>query len=302
MTTIPPYLKKGETVGIVCPAGYMPVEKLQTCISVLTDWGYKVKTGKTVGNQFHYFSGTDEQRLEDLQQMLDDDSVKAILCGRGGYGVGRIIDQISFKKFKKNPKWLIGFSDITILLSHIYSRFKIASLHSPMAAAFNDDEYKNEYVQSLKLALEGKRSNYQCEVHRYNHTGTATGKLVGGNLALLTHLIGTKSDLNTQNKILFLEDVGEYIYNTDRMVYQLKRSGKLDKLAGLIVGGFTDVKDTTIPFGKDVYQVIGDAVKEYGYAICFNFPVGHSRENYALKVGIDHELRVGKNKVTLQEK
>ena len=302
MTTIPPYLKKGDTIGIVCPAGYMPVDKLQTCIAVLMEWGYKVKAGNTIGSQFNYFSGTDEQRLEDLQQMLDDDSVHAILCGRGGYGAGRIIDKLKFKKFKKNPKWLIGFSDITVLHSHIYNRFKIASLHSPMAAAFNDDEYKNEYVQSLKQALEGKKSKYVCAINAYNHEGTATGKLVGGNLSLIAHLTGTKSDINTAEKILFIEDVGEYIYNTDRMLYQLKRSGKFDKLAGLIIGGFTEAKDTTIPFGKDIYEVIYDVVKDYNYPICFQFPVGHSRENYALKIGVDYQLQVGKKKVTLQEK
>jgi muramoyltetrapeptide carboxypeptidase len=302
MTTIPPYLKKGDTIGIVCPAGFMPLEKLQTCISVLAEWGYKVKIGKTVGNQFNYFSGTDKERLDDLQQMLDDHSVHAILCGRGGYGVGRIIDNLNFKKFRKNPKWIIGFSDITILHWHIYSRFKIASLHSPMAAAFNDDEYKNEYVQSLKHALEGKKEKYVCEINAFNNAGTASGKLVGGNLSLISHLTGTPSDINTAGKILFIEEVGEYIYNTDRMLYQLKRSGKLDKLAGLIIGGFTESKDTTIPFGKDVYEVVHDVVKNYEYPICFQFPVGHSRENYALKVGVDYQLHVGKKAVTLKEK
>jgi len=301
MTTIPPYLKKGDTIGLVCPAGYMPKDKVQTCISVLTEWGYRVKPGHTIGNQYNYFSGTDDERLNDLQQMLNDDSVQAVLCGRGGYGVGRIIDQLDFKKFKKNPKWIIGFSDITVLHSHIYNRFKIATLHSPMAAAFNDDEYKNEYVQSLRVALEGKKAKYVCEIAPYNSIGRATGKLVGGNLSLLSHLIGTPSDIDTTGKILFIEEVGEYIYNVDRMLYQLKRSKKLDKLAGLIIGSFTETKDTTIPFGKDVLEVIYDVVKDYEYPVCFQFPVGHSKENYALKVGVDYHLHVGKKKVTLYE-
>lgn len=302
MTIIPPYLKKGDTIGIVCPAGYMPVEKLQTSIDVLKEWGYKVKTGATIASQFNYFSGTDEQRLEDLQQMLDDDSINAILCARGGYGVGRIIDDLNFKKFRKNPKWIIGFSDITVLHSHIYNRYKITSLHAPMAAAFNDDEYKNQYVQSLKQALEGTKATYECAINTYNNPGTASGKLVGGNLSLISHLVGTPSDINTRGKILFLEDVGEYIYNADRMLYQLKRSGKLDKLEALIIGSFTEMKDTAIPFGKDIYDVIYDVVKEYEYPICFQFPVGHTNENYALKVGVDYRLHVGKKKVTLQEK
>lgn len=302
MTIIPSYLKKGDTIGLVCPAGFMPVEKIQTCISALMEWGYKVKAGNTIGSQYNYFSGTDEKRLDDLQQLLDDDGVDAILCARGGYGTGRIIDLLNFKRFRKKPKWIIGYSDITILHAHIYNRFKIASLHSPMAGAFNDGEYKNEYVQSLKKALEGKKAKYESEINAFNNIGTGSGKLVGGNLSLICHLIGTPSDIDTAGKILFIEDVGEYIYNTDRMLYQLKRSGKLDKLAGLVIGGFTEMKDTTTPFGKDIYEVIYDVVKEYNYPICFHFPVGHANENYCLKVGVDYELHVGKKRVTLKEK
>jgi muramoyltetrapeptide carboxypeptidase len=171
-----------------------------------------------------------------------------------------------------------------------------------MAAAFNDNEHKNEFVQSLKLALEGKKQKYTCAINAYNNPGTASGKLIGGNLSLLSHLVGTPSDINTDNKILFIEEVGEYIYNIDRMLYQLKRSRKLSKLSGLIIGGFTETKDTTIPFGKDVYEVIYDLVKEYDYPVCFHFPVGHMRENYALKVGVEYKLHVGKKKVELAEK
>lgn len=301
MTIIPPYLSKGDTIGIVCPGGYMPLEKAQTCMNVLLEWGFKVKPGSTLGTQFNYFSGTDEQRLEDLQQMLDDDSVNAILFARGGYGTGRIIDKLNFKKFKKNPKWIIGYSDITILHSHIFNRLKIASLHSPMAGAFDDDAYKNEYIQSLRTVLLGKKPKYTCEVNAYNNSGTANGKLVGGNLSLLVSLIGTQSDINTAGKILFLEDIGEYIYNIDRMLYQLKRSGKFDKLKGLIIGGFTEVKDTAIPVGQEVYEVIYDIVKEYNYPVCFKFPVGHTCENYVLKIGAPHKLHVGNKMVTLEE-
>lgn len=301
MTIIPPYLSKGDTIGIVCPAGFMPAEKAETCIAVLQQWGYKVRVGKTIGSQYHYFSGTDEDRLNDLQEMLDDKSIDAILCARGGYGLGRIIDRLNFKKFRKKPKWIIGFSDVTILHAHIYRRFNIASLHSPMAAAFNDDEYKNEYVQSLQSALSGKKAKYERPAHSFNKTGKATARLVGGNLSLIAHLIGTPSEFKTAGKILFLEDVGEYIYNVDRMLYQLKRSGKLNKLAGLIIGRFTESKDTTIPYGKDVYEVIHDAVKEYEYPICFQFPVSHEKENYALKIGVAYKLAVSEKGVTLKE-
>lgn len=302
MITIPPYLNPGDTIGIVCPAGYMAMEKAQTCIHTLQAWGFKVKIGKTLGsNSPNYFSGTDEERLHDFQQMLDDDSVKAILCGRGGYGAGRIIDDVSFKKFKKNPKWIIGYSDVTVFLSHIYSKYKIAGLHSPMAAAFNDGGANNPYVLSTKHLLTGGTANYSCNVHPYNQTGEAEGALVGGNLSLLVHLSGTASDIKTKGKILFVEDVSEYVYNIDRMFWHLKRTGKLDKLAGLIIGLFTDMKDTERPFGKPVYDVIKEITKEYDYPVCFGFPVSHSDENYALKTGVPHRLVVTNDKVQLKE-
>ncbi|HTM93411.1 MAG TPA: LD-carboxypeptidase [Flavisolibacter sp.] len=300
--TIPPYLQKGDTIGIVAPAGFMPIEKMQTCIETLDSWGYNVQLGETThSSSQNYFSGTDEERLNDLQQMLDDRNIKAILCARGGYGMSRIIDQINFKKFRKHPKWIIGFSDITVLHSHIFSNYKIASLHAPMAAAFNDGEFNNRYILSLKDALEGKPSHYECEPHAFNKAGETKGQLVGGNLSLLAHLIGTKSDIKTKNKILFLEDVGEYLYNVDRLLIQLKRSGKFDKLAGLVVGGFTDSKDTERPFGKSVYDIIYEQVGDCDFPICFDFPVSHEKENYALKVGAKYQLQIQNDKVILWE-
>jgi muramoyltetrapeptide carboxypeptidase len=300
MIIVPPDLKKGDTIALVCPAGYMPEEKVQTCINTLHQWGFKTKIGDTIGKQFHYFSGTDEERLQDLQQMLDDPSVNAILCARGGYGLSRIIDAINFKKFFKKVKWVIGYSDITMLHTHLLAKYKIASMHAPMAAAFNDEDVENEYLQSLRKALLGKKLNYICETHSFNRTGNVVAELVGGNLSLLIHTIGTKSEINTRNKILFLEDVGEYLYSVDRMMVQLKRAGKLDKLAGLIIGGFTEMKDTVNPFGQEVYELIADKVKEFMYPVCFDFPVGHTRRNYALKIGLIHRLQVDKNKVRFQ--
>ena len=301
MIKIPSYLQKGDTIAIVCPSGYMPKEKAETCILVLQEWGYKVKVGKTLGNQFHYFSGTDAERLKDLQTMMDDTEVKAILCGRGGYGMSRIIDQLDFTQFKKEPKWLIGFSDITVLQAHVYQKLKIASLHAPMAAAFNDGEYEKEFVQSFRKALKGTASNYSCGAHSLNRTGKVEGELIGGNLSLVAHLIGSISSFQTKGKILFLEDVGEYIYNIDRMMIQLKRSGMLDQLTGLIIGGFTNMKDTDIPFGIDVFSVIHSHIKDYAYPVCFDFPVSHEKNNYALKVGVRHQLTVSKKKTVLKE-
>ena len=302
MIKIPPYLQKGDTIGLVCPAGFMPVEKVSECIRVINeDWGFTTKVGITIGQQYHYFSGTDEERIEDLQHMLDDENVKAILCARGGYGLTRIIDKIDFTNFKKNPKWIIGFSDVTILHSHIYRNYSISTLHSPMANAFNEEGFKDEFVKSLWHALEGKKIKYQCKKHEFNKKGEGIGELVGGNLSLLAHLVGTESDIKTKGRILFIEDVGEYLYNVDRMMYQLKRSGKLDKLAGLIVGGFTDMKDTERPFGQNVHEIIRDTVADYNYPVCFDFPVSHGKENYALKIGVGYKLKVGNNKATLEE-
>ncbi|MEO6814410.1 MAG: LD-carboxypeptidase [Ginsengibacter sp.] len=301
MIIIPPYLKPGDAIGMVCPAGYMPAEKYQTCIETLEQWGFRVVPGKTLGHQYHYFSGTDEERLNDLQQMMDDKNINAILCARGGYGMGRIIDDLDFKKFKKHPKWIIGFSDITVLQGHLFSNYKIASLHAPMAAAFNDGESRNQYIQSLHDALIGRKLVYSTEGNSLNQKGKTTGILVGGNLSLLVNIIGTSSDIKTKNKILFVEDVGEYIYNVDRMMYQLKRSGKLNHLKGLILGRFSDMKDTGIPFGQTTQEAIKEIVKEYGYPVCFNFPVSHDKENYALKIGVKYKLSVDKSLVELNE-
>ena len=233
--------------------------------------------------------------------MMDNEFINGIFCARGGYGTGRIIGQLDFEKFVKHPKWIIGFSDITVLHSHLYRNYKIASLHAPMAAAFNDDEYKNKYVQSLRDAMIGRKADYNVEGNILNQKGKASGILVGGNLSLLTHIIGTSSDIKTKNKILFIEEVGEYIYNVDRMMYQLKRSGKLDNLKGLIVGRFSEMKDTTIPFGQTTEQVIKEIVKEYDYPVCFQFPVSHDKENYALKIGVKYKLSVTTTSVELKE-
>jgi muramoyltetrapeptide carboxypeptidase len=301
MIQLPPYLKKGDTIGIVCPAGKMEMDKATTCIQVLQQWGYRVQKGPTLGGSFHYFAGTDAERLQDLQHMLDDDNIKAILCGRGGYGTSRIIDNLDFRRFKKHPKWVIGFSDITVLLAHITTRFNIATLHAPMAAAFNNLGYENEYVQSLRKALKGSKAKYTCPPHALNRQGKATGQLVGGNLAIIAHLIGSASAYKTRGKILFIEDVGEYLYTVDRMMIQLKRAGLLNGLKGLIIGGFSDMKDTVVPFGTDIYQLLHHHLKDYNYPYCFDFAVSHNATNYALKVGVEYTLHISSKQVVLKE-
>jgi muramoyltetrapeptide carboxypeptidase len=301
-TTLPPYLKKGDTIALTCPAGYMTTEKAQTCINTLQQWGYNVMVGKTLGSHSeNYFSGTDEERLNELQAMLENDSIKAILFGRGGYGMSRIIDRLNFKKFKKNPKWLVGYSDITLLHTHVYSNHHIATLHAPMAAAFNDGGAEDPYILSIKKTLEGKKNKYTCSPHPFNKKGKTTGVLVGGNLTLLTHAIGTASDTDFRKKILFIEDVGEQLYKIDRLLHQLKRAKKLDKLAGLIIGGFTDMGDTDRPFGQTIESILNNLVEEYDYPICYNFPIGHRTENYALTIGGIYTLKVSKSHVMLSQ-
>ncbi|HVX52710.1 MAG TPA: LD-carboxypeptidase [Chitinophagaceae bacterium] len=297
MVTIPPPLLPGDTVGIVCPAGYMSFEKAQTCITTLKEWGYKVKIGKTLGKQHHYFAGTDEERLTDLQTMLDDPGVKAVLCGRGGYGLSRIIDRLDFSVFAQNPKWIIGYSDITVLHSHIYTRYNIATLHSPMAAAFNDGGAENEFIKTLRKVISGEMPSYNVNLHSLNRLGVAWGPLVGGNLSLLAHLAGTSSAMETKGKILFIEDVGEYLYNVDRMMLQLKRTGMLNNLSGMIVGSFTEMKDTVIPFGQGIFDLIFDKVRQFDYPVCFGFPVGHTDNNYPLVHGIPHKLSINEYSV-----
>ena len=317
MLTIPPFLQPGDTIAIACPAGFMPREKAQVCIDTLRTWGYRVVVGETLGgSSADYFAGTDRERLADLQRFLDDPQVGAILFGRGGYGLSRIIEQIDFTSFAARPKWLIGFSDITILHAHIFSNYQIASLHAPMAGAFNEGGAAVDSapggtsvpgggyspgVASLRHALAGGAADYSCGPTPFNRKGKATGPLVGGNLTLLAHLVGSRSEIDTTGTLLVLEDVGEYRYNVDRMLRQLRRSGKLARLAGLVIGGFTDMKDTTRPFGATVEEIIRDVVDDYEYPVCFGFPVSHGKENVALKIGVTHTLEVGDGGARLAE-
>jgi muramoyltetrapeptide carboxypeptidase len=293
MPILPPYLQSGDTIAITCPSGFMPREKAQTCIDTLQTWGYEVVAGDTLGGaSTNYFAGTDRERVADLQRFLADPQVDAILFGRGGYGLSRIIDNIDFNPFVAKPKWLIGFSDITILHAHVLTNYHIASLHAPMAGAFNDGGASSPGIGSLRHALTGGAAAYSCRPALFNRKGEATGPLVGGNLTLLAHLVGSRSDIDTTDKLLFLEDVGEYRYNVDRMLRQLRRNGKLAHLAGLLIGGFTDMKDTTRPFGATVEEIIRDAVDDYDYPVCFGFPVSHGQDNVALKIGVTHTLGV----------
>ncbi len=289
---IPPYLKAGSTIGITCPAGFLPAEKAQTCAAVLEAEGYHVRLGATVGSEHFYFSGNDEARRQDLQAMLDDPEIEAILMGRGGYGMSRILDTLDFTRFAQKPKWIWGFSDITVLHSHVQAQLGIATLHASMCAAFTPETVELPFVQATLAALRGAPLSYATAPAAINRPGRATGPLTGGNLALLAHLTGSSSQVNTAGKILFIEDIGEYRYNIDRLLLNLKRSGQLRDLAGLLIGDFTDTQDTTRPFGQELEDIIRDKVAEYGYPVLAGLPAGHGPVNFPLRLGLQYTLEV----------
>lgn len=292
MQTIPPYLKQGSTIGITCPSSHVPMERISFAAEVLHLWGFNVRFGTTAGGKHNYFSGTDDERLLDLQLMLDSPDIDAILMGRGGYGMSRLIDKLDFTRFLHKPKWICGFSDIVVLINHLQAKYNVASLHSPMCNAFKPEQINSDHMKSLYAALTGESLHYNTNASRYNRTGMAEGILTGGNLAILAHLTGSVSETDTSGKILFIEDVGEHLYNIDRMMLNLKRAGKLDNIKALIVGGFTEMQDTERPFGQTVEEIIADKVKEYNYPVCFNFPSGHQEVNYTLCMGTPHKLLV----------
>jgi muramoyltetrapeptide carboxypeptidase len=305
--TVPNYLAPGDLIGICCPAGYITLEEIQPSMSQIESWGFKIRIGQTVGKKDFTFGGTDEERMKDMQQMLDDPAIKAILCGRGGYGTIRIIDQLDFTRFAMHPKWIIGFSDITVIHAHLSKNYEIASLHSKMCNSFPDDWSQAEPIQietilSIKKALSGEMMNYNIVPHPLNKTGIAEGALVGGNLKTIDSLAGSKSDMATAGNILFVEDTGEYLYSIDRMFWSLKRTGKLDQLKGLIIGGFKiNPDDPGDEFSKDLYTIVLEKLRDYHYPVCFDFPVGHQKNNYALKCGVQHRLDVGMETVRLAE-
>lgn len=304
---IPPYLKKGDAIGITCPAGYLTPEDLAPAKQKMEEWGFKIITGATVGTRNNTFAASDEERAADMQRMLDDKNIKAIMCGRGGYGVNRMIDKLKFNKFVQHPKWIIGFSDITLLHTHINTKLGIATIHSKMCNSFLSDWSKGEPLQidsinSIQKALQGPKMTYTAAVHARNRKGVAEGVLVGGNLSIIYSAQLTASELKTDGTILFLEEVGEYLYSLDRMLWNLKRSGKLAKLKGLIIGGFkVKPDDPGEEFGLTVYDMVTELTKEYKYPVCFDFPVGHQKVNYALKCGVKHRLKVGAEEVAMEE-
>jgi len=290
--TTPPFIKPGSKIRIVSPAGKVNREHVLPAVDWLENQGYKVELGKHVFAGHFQFAGTDKQRLDDLQTALDDPETDAIICSRGGYGTVRIIDKLNCRNFQHHPKWIVGFSDITIL--HVcMNNLGVATIHGAMPRYFFDENgLPTESLNSLMQLLSGEKIQYPIKTEKTNKTGKVSGELVGGNLSIISSLQGTKYEIDTAGKILFLEDIDEFLYHTDRMIHQLKLSGKLDNLAGLIIGDFTDMKDNESPFGKSVLEIVLEAVEEFSYPVCFGFPAGHDKKNLALAFGKTWELEV----------
>jgi muramoyltetrapeptide carboxypeptidase len=296
---IPPYLQKGDTIAILATARKNIDDNLKPAIDLLHSWGLEVVIGKTIGLDNNQLAGTDAQRAEDFQQQLDNPNIKAIWCVKGGYGTVRIIDLIDFTKFKQNPKWIIGFSDATVIHSYL-NKLNIASVHGAMPITVG--RATPETIESLRKALFGESLKYEIPFDSSNRLGKTKGEIVGGNLSILYSLMGSNAQIDCKGKILFIEDIDEYLYHIDRMMMSLKRCGCLDNLNGLIVGGMTKMRDNDIPWGKNANQIIQDITKEYSFPIVYNFPAGHFHDNRALIFGkqVSLELTAATSKLTFE--
>ena len=293
----PPFLKNNDRVAIVATAKNFEQQDLRIGIDMLKSWGLEVVLGKNIYNKFHQFAGTDGERLADLQAALDDPSIKAIFCARGGYGTARIIDEVNFANFLMYPKWVIGFSDITVLHCHL-NNLGFQTIHSTMPSLFGRPGYEKS-VEELHTLLFGSVPEIEIPISALQKNGYAEGNLVGGNLTILHTIIGTNSEISFDNKILFIEDISENLYHHDRMLVHFKRLGKLKNLAGLLVGHFTDMKDNDVAFGKDAYEIIAETVSDYNYPVAYNFPVGHEAINLPVICGKMAKLNVSETSVIL---
>jgi len=286
----PNYLQKGDKVVILSTARKIQKIEIDFAIQLLENWGLQVELGKSIGPEAHQFAGSDELRLNDLQHALNDESIKTIFCARGGYGTVRILDRLEWTQFMDNPKWLVGYSDITYLHNWLQDKLGVESLHATMPAFFEKDT--DAALASIKDVLFGHSISYAFDPHQLNRMGSAKGELVGGNLSIIYSLLGTSSRFITDGRILFLEDLDEYLYHIDRMMMALKRAGKLKNLAGLVIGGMNDMNDNAIPFGKTAVEIIKEHTEEYNYPIAYNLPAGHVADNRSLIFGRTATLKV----------
>ena len=288
----PPYLQKGDTVAILATARKHIVKSMQPTIDLLESWGLHVVVGESIGLEENQLAGNDEQRAADLQEQLDNPNIKAIWCARGGYGTVRVVDLIDFTQFKKSPKWLVGFSDVTVLHNHL-NTMGYKSIHGIMPISLA--KASKEAIESLRLSLFGQPLQYAIDPHPMNRLGKATGEVVGGNLSILYSVLGSPSAIDCTDKILYIEDLDEYLYHIDRMMMNLKRNGCLESLKGIIVGSMTDMKDNDIPWGKNALEIVQDVTKQYNIPVIFNFPAGHIHDNRALILGNNVTIEVTEN-------
>jgi muramoyltetrapeptide carboxypeptidase len=293
---IPPSLQKGDTIAILATARKNIDDNLKPAIDLMHSWGLEVVIGKTIGLDDNQLAGTDEERAADFQTQMDNPNIKAIWCVRGGYGTVRMIDLLDFTKFKKNPKWVFGFSDVTVIHSYL-NKLNIASIHGAMPVTVA--RATPETIESLHKALFGESLNYELPYDSENRLGNAKGEIVGGNLSILYSLMGSNTQIDCKEKILYIEDIDEYLYHIDRMMMSLKRCGCFDGLNGLIVGGMTKMRDNDIPWGKNANQIIADITKGYSFPILYNFPAGHFRDNRALIFGKQVSLELSKKTSSL---
>lgn len=308
-TVIPPYLKQGDTIGITCPSGFMPQEDMKPAIKKLQEWGLNIKLGSTTTLKDGTFGGSDRERANDFQQFLDNKDIKAIYCARGGYGAIRMIDLLNFDYFLKYPKWIIGFSDATVFHTHINNLLGVASIHAKMLNSYpknftQANALQQSTIESIRNAIMNiSPMTYTANYNTNNRLGTAEGAIVGGNLRTIESLSGTASEIDTNGKILFIEETGEYLYSIDRMLWSLKRSAKLSNIKGLIVGGIKTKPQENIAdeLNKSIYDIVLEKMDDHKIPVCFDFPVGHQINNFALKCGVNHYLSVEKSQTILKE-
>jgi muramoyltetrapeptide carboxypeptidase len=293
---IPSKLTRGDKIGIISTARKISLEELSPAINTLESWGLEVVLAENLFEEDNQFAGAVKQRTTDLQSMINNDKIKAILCARGGYGTVQIIDNIDFTNLKKNPKWIVGYSDVTVLHSHLHN-LGVASMHATMPKNFATNT--KDALKSLKKSLFREGTIVECDPHPFNKKGRIEAEIVGGNLSILYSLLGSDSDIDTDGKILFMEDLDEYLYHIDRMIMNLKRNGKFENLKALIVGGMSDMNDNDIPFGKTAEQIILEHTKDYDFPICFGFPAGHINDNSAIVFGVKSLLEISAKKVRL---
>lgn len=297
----PPYLKAGDTVAIVAPSGILKNrnDEVQQALALLKSWGLNAIIGKHVFSQADHFAGTDNERCEDFQNALDDPTVSAIWCARGGYGTVRILDKLDYTKFKAHPKWIIGYSDITALHNQIHNE-GYQSIHALMCVSLTKDlEDIKETLGTFKSAIFGNPVNYNLEGSSYNKVGEARGQLVGGNLTVLHTMLGSETSIDVSGSILFIEEIGEYKYHIDRMLQSLKRAGYFDNCKGVIVGDMSKLRKNTTLWGSSVEQLVLDVLEDYDFPIAFNMPAGHEKDNRALVLGKRIHLKVEKKETQL---